>query len=92
MPYIKDEYKNQFLDMFCHIPEMRNSGELNYALTMLCKDYINDKGLSYQTLNDIMGALEGCKQEFYRRVVAPYEDKKIAENGDVYVQFGTSYL
>jgi hypothetical protein len=24
------------------------------------------------------------KQEFYRRVAMPYEDSKIAENGDVY--------
>ena len=42
------------------------------------------KGLNYQTCNDVMGALEGAKAEFYRRVVGPYEDQKIEENGDVY--------
>jgi len=31
-----------------------------------------------------MGALEGAKLEFYRRVVVPYEEKKMKENGDVY--------
>jgi len=31
-----------------------------------------------------MGVLECIKQEFYRRAVAPYEDKKKEENGDVY--------
>jgi hypothetical protein len=41
-------------------------------------------GLSYQTINDIVGALEGAKLEFYRRVAVPYEDKKIIENGDVF--------
>ena len=41
-------------------------------------------GNSYATINDIIGALEGAKMEFYRRVVAPYEDEKIKENGDVY--------
>jgi hypothetical protein len=51
---------------------------------MICQDYIKDKGLSYQTLNDVLGALEGCKLELYRRQVAPYEDKKIQANGDVY--------
>jgi hypothetical protein len=35
-------------------------------------------------MNDVVGALEGAKAEFQRIVVAPYEDKKMAENGDVY--------
>jgi hypothetical protein len=35
-------------------------------------------------VNDVVGALDGAKAEFQRRVVAPYEDKKIRENGDVY--------
>ena len=59
------------------------AGELNYALTMLCKEYLG-KNFNYQKLNDVIGALEGCKLELYRRIVVPYEDKKIAENGDVY--------
>jgi hypothetical protein len=42
------------------------------------------KGKNYQTVNDIVGALEGAKMEFYRRAAAPYEDLKIKENGDVY--------
>ena len=59
-------------------------GQLNYAITCVLKDYIESNGLSYDTINDIVGALEGAKLEFYRRVAAPYEDKKIIENGDVY--------
>jgi len=51
---------------------------------MICKDYIVDNGMCYQTFNDIIGALEGCKQEFYRRMVAPYEEQKIQANGDVF--------
>jgi len=30
------------------------------------------------------GVLENVKQEMYRRLAAPYEDKKAEENGDVY--------
>ena len=59
-------------------------GELNYTLTMVVKDYLNNRGLNYSTINDILGALESAKLEFYRRVAVPYEDGKIAENGDVY--------
>ena len=84
MPYIPLEDRAKFTDMFCNIPELKSPGELNYLVTEICKDYIKDKGLSYQTLNDILGALEGCKLEFYRRQVAPYEDGKIQANGDVY--------
>ena len=39
---------------------------------------------SFQDLNELIGALECAKQELYRRVVAPYEEDKIEENGDVY--------
>jgi hypothetical protein len=60
-------------------------GDLNYLVTHLCNTYI-DKQLikNYQTYNDVIGALECCKLEMYRRAVVPYEDEKIKENGDVY--------
>lgn len=59
-------------------------GQLNYAITMLCIDYHARMGGRYQQINDVLGALEGAKLEFYRRRAAPYEDTKIIENGDVY--------
>jgi hypothetical protein len=57
-------------------------GNLNYAITaILVKAY----GLkSYREINDVVGALECCKLEFYRRAAAPYEDQKSFDNGDVY--------
>ena len=61
------------------------AGELNYLLTQLCLEYMEDNPDSgYVILNDIIGALELCKMEFFRRVVTPYENEKIEENGDVY--------
>ncbi len=78
MPYIKQEdYSRASVD-----PE--TAGELNFKLTKACINYLEKNGLSYQNLNDCIGALEGAKAELQRRVVAPYEDAKIAENGDVY--------
>ncbi len=59
-------------------------GELNFVFTELIKRYLDKVGESYQTYNDIIGALEGAKLELYRRKIAPYEDKKIQENSDVY--------
>lgn len=64
----------------------RNAGELNYAFSTFVDTYIAENGSSYQTFNDIIGALEGQKLELYRRFIGPYEDKKIVQNGEVYVE------
>lgn len=81
MPYIT-QHMRDFLKE--HPPT--NSGSLNYLLTQICQQYIeaSEISLNYRTINEIVGALECAKLEFYRRMAVPYEDKKIAENGDVY--------
>ncbi len=80
MPYIKPDRREPLILS----REAENPGELNFLLSREIKAYLDRKGLSYHTINDALGALEAAKQEFYRRVVAPYEDLKIRENGDVY--------
>ena len=82
MPYIKQEARKTLQNGISRKPE--NPGELNYLITVLCQFYFLNSGKNYQAINDVVGALEGAKLEFYRRVAAPYEDKKIEENGDVY--------
>ena len=81
MPYIKEERRREFHRT---LGAAQDVGELNYQITCLINKYMFVKGESYQTYNDIMGALEGAKLELYRRKIAPYEDKKCEENGDVY--------
>ncbi len=81
MPYIKPSRRHE-ISIIGAAPE--TPGELNYYLTTAINDYKITQKLSYQTINDILGALEGAKLEFYRRVVVPYENTKMAENGDVY--------
>ena len=58
-------------------------GDLNYALTKLCLKYMAGS-TSYKLINEVIGALECCKLEFYRRKASPYEDQKISSNGDVF--------
>lgn len=81
MPYIHESKKEaltkQLIDPDC-------AGDLNFLFTSLILKYLENKGESYQTYNDAIGALEGCKLELYRRKVVFYENKKINENGDVY--------
>ena len=81
MPYI-DKGRRALLRPEGSIPE--NVGELNYQLTVVLKDYMLGHGKSYQTFNDISGAMTECLAEFRRRVIVPYEDAKIEENSDVY--------
>jgi hypothetical protein len=86
MPYIKQEDRvrlhNEFNINWDEI-HVNSPGDLNYLVTCLISKYLTQHGLRYQQINDVVGALEGAKLEFYRKVAVPYEDKKIAENGEV---------
>ncbi len=79
MPYISQKDREELAEF----RGTKTAGELNYVITKLIHDHWNRNGNNYQAFNDIIGALEGAKLELYRRKVAPYEDKKIEENGDV---------
>lgn len=79
MPYVNEPTR---IDLRHRTPKI--PGELNYEITQLIVQYVKDKGLSYNTINDVVGALTAAKDEFNRRAVGPYEDQKIAINGDVY--------
>jgi hypothetical protein len=83
MPYIFEDDRDRLdhTDLFDLAPD--TAGELNYAFTTLALNYLG-RNPSYQSFNDVVGALEGAKLELYRRKVAPYEDTKKMQNGDVY--------
>jgi len=82
MPYIKQERKKEIGVIVKEL--IRTPGELNYCLTKVCISYLKARFEIYSDYNDVIGALECCKLELYRRKIAKYEDKKIEENGDVY--------
>ena len=85
MPYPKKDQRDKVYSGGLIEPYMiESTGQLNFAISTLLTNYIVTKKLSYQTTNDILGALEGAKLEFYRRVAVPYEEQKIKENGDIY--------
>jgi hypothetical protein len=57
------------------------AGLLNYIFTRILQDaYPED---NYNSFNERIGILECCKLELYRSRVAPYEEQKKFENGDV---------
>jgi hypothetical protein len=58
------------------------AGLLNYACTKLALAVL--PVVRYWSIATVTGVFKNVADEFYRRVGAPYEDAKIAENGDVY--------
>lgn len=87
MPYIKPIRRQRILEAEDIEAAIHNAGDLNFVITRLVDSYLNPKhNASYNDYNEVIGVLECVKQELYRRVVAPYEDKKRADNGDVYVE------
>ena len=85
MPYIKKD-RREVVEIMIQTPlpyvSSLTEGELNYMLTRIVDTWA--KPLSYDRIAKATGVLENVKQEFYRRVAVPYEDKKLRENGDVY--------
>jgi hypothetical protein len=78
MPYIPQDQKQGIV---CVDTKALSMGQLNYFLT---KSLLSRDPQTYAEYNALIGVLECCKLEFYRRAVAVYEDQKIQENGDVY--------
>jgi len=81
MPSVAPETRG-FLHTHPHLAD--SAGELNYAITRLLDSWLDERGVNYTHINAVIGVLECAKLELYRRVAAPYEDIKCAENGDVY--------
>ena len=89
MPYIYQEYRERLnpaiQELSSKLQELgqdSRAGNLNYTFSCLINSLYPK--LSYSNINEIIGVLECCKQEFYFRVSVPYESKKKLANGDVY--------
>jgi hypothetical protein len=81
MPYIWSKAERRRLDEILEKYGMLLStkGNINYLLFKFAKDRCKD----YEDYRAFIGELEACKLEVYRKLIGPYEDKKIKENGDV---------
>lgn len=91
MPYVKNVIRTQLDPAIKTLSEeilrlykvegRDRDGMLNYVFTKLLLQCY--PSVSYKTHNEIIGLLECCKQEWYRKQVAPYEDQKEIENGKI---------
>jgi len=89
MPYIRKE-KREILEpeLSALIEKLQKitifgrteSGVVTYVIYKIIKELYQD---GWDVMSDGIKILECAKTEFYRRVLAKHEDKKIQENGDV---------
>ena len=87
MPYARQQYRKELdkgidevIEKLKASPLEKIDANLNYVIFKILRRIYK---MDYFDLNRAMGALETCKIEFYRRVIAPYEDGKMIEHGDV---------
>lgn len=84
MPYIDWNRRKVFDKALEELAEnVQNQGELNYCIYKLSRLIIHRIGKSYANLSMCSSAMEHAKLEWYRKVLAPYEEEKIRENGDI---------
>ena len=94
MPYVRDEIRDKVDVPLSHLVSSIKQyiepsdycGTLNYCITetvvSILKNKYGDKW-RYAGINDMIGVLECCKLELYRRAGSSYEDQCITRNGDV---------
>ena len=82
MPYVKKEYRELMDEIVSHMGDngVIADGDLNYILFAFCRRHIKP---SYNAYKNFCGELRQCATEIERRLLAPYEDAKIKDNGDV---------
>ncbi len=84
MPYIPGSRREVFDGLLRQCAEyVQNEGELNYCIYKLSTLLIEKTGESYSNLSMCSSAMEHAKLEWYRKRLAPYEERKIMEHGDI---------
>ena len=92
MPYIttdkRKKYDSFILALVASLEQGEHSnGDLNYVISKLVHEWLisHPDGLRYDSSSDAYKAMVCAAAEFYRVVVAPYEDAAAKKNGPVSV-------
>lgn len=85
MPYIKVEERKRLEPILAEFDKINRDditvGNLNYLITSM---FLMTNPSRYHDYNALIGVLECCKLEFYRRAVSLVEDDAIERNGDIF--------
>jgi len=92
MPYITQNLREELIPLIDELalkikeiheknPTQTRDGLLNYSVTEILNQVFPNA--RYTDFNEIIGFLECCKLEYYRKKIGPYEENKEKENGSV---------
>jgi len=84
MPYIKYADRPKFdgaIEILTSLIDAK--GDLNYTICELVGQLILKTKISYTQISEWIDGVDGAENELRRRLLDPYEDMKIVENGDV---------
>ena len=81
MPYIKQGRRDELNGLVEQMgAALCFDGDLNFLLFAFCRRHVKP---SYGNYKNFIGELNECIAEIRRRILAPYEDEKIIQNGDI---------
>lgn len=85
MPYTKEKDRGPQYPLLEKLAEtIENKGDLNHAICELTAMLIlKTGGMRYTNVSNWVDGVDGAEKELTRRLLHPYEDVKIEENGDV---------
>ncbi len=85
MPYTEEEARVGQYDPLEELArEINVKGDLNHAICeLVALVIIRNGGMGYTNVSNWVDAAGGAHDELRRRLLDPYEDVKIVENGDV---------
>ena len=84
MPYILEKDRPKFAKAIEDLAiKIESKGDLNYVISDLVGRLILKTKISYTEMSEWIDGVHGAERELTRRLLDPYEDIKIEENGDV---------
>ena len=84
MPYILEKDRPKFAKAIEDLAiKIESKGDLNYVISDLVGRLILKTKISYTQISEWIDGVDGAERELTRRLLDPYEDIKIEENGDV---------
>jgi hypothetical protein len=82
MPYIPPKARQDIVPILRMLPSPLKAGELTYIIYFLMIETVG-RYPNFAKFAEVIGAVAQAIDEFRRRIVHPYEDEKLKENGDV---------
>lgn len=91
MPYLKrtdreeltEHGLNELVDYFNTLNDEDTAGALNFIIYSLVRFRVAHHGEKYNRYNSLLGAIGEAQAEIRRRLLVPYEERKIKTQGDI---------